>query len=230
MSIEARKIRLIMELRLSGIVDTRVLAAIERVPREKFVPEPFRDQAYHNCALPLGHGQTISQPLVVGMMTQALELGERMKVLEVGTGSGYQAAVLSRLCRRVYTVERHRPLLVGAIARFEALRMHNITTRVGDGTKGWREQAPFDRVLITAAADAIPLAVLDQLVMGGVMVMPLGAEGGEQQIVRVRRTDDGFETEKLSSVRFVPLVAGALPEDVEWAARKSDTVISPRGA
>ncbi len=220
MSIEARKIRLIMELRLSGVVDLRVLAAIERVPREQFVPEPFRDRAYQNCALPLGHGQTISQPLVVGMMTQALDVGERMKVLEVGTGSGYQAAVLSRLCRRVYTVERHRPLLMGAIARFEALRMHNITTRVGDGTKGWREQAPFDRVLITAAADTMPDMLMDQLVIGGVLVMPLGAEGGEQKVVRVRRTAEGFETETLSPTRFVPLVAGALPEDVEWAARR----------
>ena len=196
---------------------------MERVPRDKFVPEPFRDRAYQNCALPLGHGQTISQPLVVGMMTQALDVGERMKVLEVGTGSGYQAAVLSRLCRRVYTIERHRPLLMGAIARFEALRMHNITTRVGDGAKGWREQAPFDRILITAAADAIPEEVLEQLVLVGIMVMPLGAEGGDQQIVRVRRTVDGFDSETLSSVRFVPLVAGALPEDIEWAARRADS-------
>ncbi|MEO5373350.1 MAG: protein-L-isoaspartate(D-aspartate) O-methyltransferase [Alphaproteobacteria bacterium] len=217
MSLDARKIRLIMELRQSGIVDLRVLEAMERTPREHFVPEPFQDQSYQNRALPLGHGQTISQPLVVAEMTQALALGERMKVLEIGTGSGYQAAILARLCRRVYTVERHRPLLREAILRFEHLRLHNITTRVGDGTRGWHEQAPFDRILVTAAAETIPEAMIDQLAKGGLMVLPLVRSASDQHIVRVRRTETGYDTERLSPARFVPLVAGALPEDLEWA-------------
>lgn len=221
MSLEARKIRLIMELRLSGVTDLRVLEAIERTPRECFVPEPFQDQAYQNRALPLGHGQTISQPLVVAAMTQALGLGERMKVLEIGTGSGYQAAILSRLCRRVYTVERHRPLLKDALGRFERLRLHNITTRIGDGTKGWREQAPFDRILVTAAAESVPEAMLDQLAEGGLMVLPLVKTAQDQHIVRVSRTGDGYETQVLSEAKFVPLVAGALPEDLEWALTRN---------
>lgn len=127
-----------MELRQAGIVDLRVLEAIERIPRELFVPALFQDQAYMNRALPIDHGQTISQPLVVAEMTQALKVGERMKVLEIGTGSrGYQAAVLARLCWRVYTMERYRPLHLEAVARFARLRLHNIIARVGDGTKGW---------------------------------------------------------------------------------------------
>ena len=139
MSIEARKIRLIMELRRQGLADTAVLSAIERIPREAFVPPTFRDQSYEDRALPIGHGQTVSQPSVVAVMTQALEVDKRMKVLEIGTGSGYQAAVLSRLCRRLYSVERIAPLLQEAEERFKALRLHNITTRHGDGWKGWPE-------------------------------------------------------------------------------------------
>ena len=156
MSLEARKIRLVMELRRQGVTDKAVLSAIERVPRELFVPATFHDQAYENTALPIGHGQTISQPAVVAYMTQALELGPRMKVLEVGTGCGYQAAVLARLCRRVYTVERHRELRREAEARFAELRIRNITSRWGDGTKGWTEQAPFDRIIVTAGAPQVP--------------------------------------------------------------------------
>ncbi|MDX2224211.1 MAG: protein-L-isoaspartate(D-aspartate) O-methyltransferase, partial [Rhodospirillaceae bacterium] len=145
MSQDTRKIRLIMDLRNQGVTDTRVLAAIERTPRETFVEEQFLDQAYANQALPITCGQTISQPLVVGLMTQALDVGDRHKVLEVGTGSGYQAAVLSKLARRVYTIERHRDLLAKAEQRFKALNLHNVTTMVGDGYKGWPAQAPFDR-------------------------------------------------------------------------------------
>src|SRR5439155_827772 len=156
MSLAARKIRLIMTLRRSGITDTAVLAAIERIPREAFVPPSFLDQAYENRALPIGLGQTLSQPQVVALMTQALAVRPRHKVLEIGTGSGYQAAVLSRLARRVYSIERHRPLLREAERRFTELRLHNITTIAGDGNLGWREQAPFDRIILPAAATASP--------------------------------------------------------------------------
>jgi len=211
LTIEARKIRLIMQLRRSGVTDTTVLAVIERLPREIFVPRSFLDQAYEDMALPIGSGQTISQPLVVAMMTQALELHDRLKVLEIGTGSGYQAAVLSRLVRRVYTIERHRPLLREAEARFHQLGFHNITTRAGDGTKGWPEQAPFDRILVTAAADGdIPKSLTDQLALGGVMVVPLGNDRRDQRVYRIRRTETGLQREELWPVRFVPL----LPEPV----------------
>ena len=142
MSIEARKIRLLMHLRRSGITDHKVLGALERVPRELFVPDSFFDQAYEDRALPIGHGQTISQPLVVAYMTQLLEVGDLQKVLEIGTGSGYQACILAKLCRRLYTVERYRPLLEESQKRFDALRLHNVTTRLGDGTKGWARTGP----------------------------------------------------------------------------------------
>ena len=211
MSIDARKIRLIMQLRRSGVTDTAVLAVIERLPREAFVPRSFLDQAYEDMALPIGSGQTISQPLVVAMMTQALELHDRLKVLEVGTGSGYQAAVLSRLVRRVYTIERHRALLHDAEARFHQLGLHNITTRAGDGTKGWPEQAPFDRILVTAAADGdIPKTSDGSVALGGVMVVPLGNDRRDQRVYRIRRTETGLQREELWPVRFVPL----LPEPV----------------
>jgi len=209
---EARKIRLIMELRRAGITDTRVLAAIERVPREHFVPPQLAEMAYDNVALPIGHGQTISQPFVVAYMTEKLAVGERMKVLEVGTGSGYQAAVLSPLCRRLYTIERHRTLMREAEARFARLDLRNVVTRVGDGYRGWPEQAPFDRIVVTAAAPEAPPALLDQLAVGGLMVLPLG-DDLDQELVRVRRDDDGYHSETLIGVRFVPLVAGAPADD-----------------
>lgn len=221
-SLEARKTRLIKELQQLGISSPQVLDAMARVPREVFVPHLFQDQAYLNRALPLGHGQTISQPLVVAAMTQALDIHDRMKVLEVGTGSGYQTAILSRLCRRVYTIERYRLLQKDALLRFERLRLHNITARIGDGTKGWPEQAPFERVIVTAAANSVPLDIIEQMAEGGLMVLPLSRnQGRDQEIVLVRRTDDGFITESLTAVHFVPLVAGALPEDLEWRARSN---------
>ena len=197
-----------MELRAAGITDVRVLGAIERVPREIFLPETFRDRAYENVALPIGHGQTISQPLVVAHMTEALAPGERHKVLEIGTGSGYQAAVLARLCRRVFTIERHRDLLRAAEQRFAELRIHNIVTRHGDGTRGWPEQAPFERILVTAAAAEVPPALLESLAEDGVMVVPVGDVHRDQILLRITRKGDRFEQEELAPVRFVPLVAG----------------------
>ncbi|OUS11373.1 protein-L-isoaspartate O-methyltransferase [Rhodospirillales bacterium 47_12_T64] len=212
MSLEARKIRLIMELRRGGISDTEVLSAVERIPREAFVPGPFQDQSYENRALPIGRGQTLSQPQVVAMMTQALSLTKRMKVLEVGTGSGYQASILSRLCRRVYTIERYKELLSEAEERFTDLRLHNVTTKLGDGYKGWREQAPFERIIITAAPKEIPQALLEQLAIGGILVLPLGSQGNNQELIRITRTESGFDQENLGGVRFVPLVHG-MPKD-----------------
>jgi protein-L-isoaspartate(D-aspartate) O-methyltransferase len=210
MSHESRKIRLIMDLRNQGVTDTRVLSAIERTPREEFVEEAFLDQAYANQALPINCGQTISQPLIVGLMTQALEVGDRHKVLEVGTGSGYQAAVLAKLCRRVYTIERHRDLLAQADKRFERLHIRNITSMRGDGYKGWPAQAPFDRILVTAAASLVPPALVAQLSdKGGVMVLPVGEAGGlNQEVIRVRKDGQRFHSERLFPVRFVPLVQG----------------------
>lgn len=208
MTAEARVIRLLMELRRAGVTDTRVLAAIERIPRELFVPEPFRDQAYENVALPIGYGQTLSQPVVVARMSQALDVGDRMKVLEVGTGSGYQTAVLSHLARRVYTVERNRQLLHGAEKRFAKLRLYNLTSRIGDGAEGWVEQAPFDRILVTAAAEEIPETLVEQIKVGGSMVIPVGPVPGEQTVTRVRRSEGGVTTESLWTVRFVPLTNG----------------------
>ena len=202
--------RLVMELRGDGISDRQVLAAIERVRRDEFVPETFRNEAYDNRALPIGNGQTISQPSVVAFMTQALKLDRRMRVLEVGTGSGYQAAVLARLCARVYTVERHRDLLLQAQRIFERLRIGNVTTRFGDGMEGWPEQAPFDRILVTAAADGtVPPALFQQLRPDGVLVAPVGNTFGTQHIFRYGFDADGELTEeRLWPVRFVPLVAG----------------------
>lgn len=203
-----RVLRLLMELRGAGVGDARVLGAIERIPRELFVPPAFRDRAYENVALPIGHAQTISQPLVVAKMSEALEVGERHKVLEIGTGSGYQTAVLAKLCRRVFTMERHRALLKEAEKRFAELKLHNVTTRFGDGTKGWPEQAPFDRIMVTAAAATLPTNLLESLGEGGVLVAPVGRERRQQSLMRVRRVDSELVTEDLGAVLFVPLVQG----------------------
>ncbi|HMM13568.1 MAG TPA: protein-L-isoaspartate(D-aspartate) O-methyltransferase [Parvibaculum sp.] len=212
--IDQAKIELIMSLRRQGIRDKRVLNAIERIPREGFINASFRKQAYEDHALPIECGQTISQPFIVAYMTEQLHVTDRMKVLEVGTGSGYQAAVLSRLCRRVYTIERYRTLLRDAVKRFEELHLHNITAKVGDGAEGWTEQAPFDRIIVTAAAASVPLKLMEQLKVGGLMIVPVGAPGGrgEQNLVRIERTEEGVQREELMPVRFVPLVEGVARE------------------
>ena len=212
-ALEARKIRLVMELRQEGLTDRLVLGAIERTPRELFVPPSFYDQAYENTALPIGHGQTISQPSVVAFMTEKLELSSRMRVLEIGTGCGYQAAVLTHLCRRVYTIERYRELLREAEARFTELRLHNITTRWGDGTKGWPEQAPFDRIIVTAAAPELSEVLIDQLAPDGIMVAPVGGTTLGQSLIRCRRTAEGYQAEEMWPVRFVPMMEGTIDRD-----------------
>ncbi len=208
MALLQKKLRLLMELRRAGIGDARVLGAIEKTPREKFVPPAFEDQAYENLALPIGQGQTVSQPYVVALMTEKLELGERHNALEIGTGSGYQTAVLARLCRRVFSVERHRELLRDAERRFGELCLSNIVCRFGDGTRGWPEQVPYDRVIVTAAAAEVPETLIEGLAPGGILVAPVGEDHRDQQLVRIRRHDHGFSTENLGLVRFVPLVVG----------------------
>lgn len=210
MNADADKISLLMELRRGGVSDMRVLQAMEGVPRDLFVPDAFKDKAYLNTTLPIGHHQTISQPLVVGLMTQALSVTDRMKVLEIGTGSGYQSAVLSPLCRRLYSRERHKDLLVVAEERFRTLGLTNVVTLSGDGSKGWPEQAPFDRIIVTAAAADVPTVLVDQLAVGGVMVVPVGHGDAEddQRLLKVTRTEDGAEVEDLGVARFVPFIEG----------------------
>lgn len=207
MTMEEKRAQLVEVLRGAGIVDEKVLAAIGRIPRERFVPPTFAEHAYENVALPIGQGQTVSQPQVVAMMTAALGLTDRMKVLEIGTGSGYQTAVLARLCRRVYTIERHQSLLKEAEKLLGSLRLHNITTRHGDGSLGWPEQAPFDRIIVTAAAeDSVPPALIEQLAVDGVMVIPVARSAVDQRMLRLVRRADGVDVEDLGAVRFVPLV------------------------
>ena len=201
------KARLIMTLRGMGVVEADVLSAMERVPRELFVPTALSQHAYENASLPIALEQTISQPYIVARMTAALELTGRERVLEIGTGSGYQAAILSFLCRRVYSIERLRPLLVEAENRFRKLRITNVTLKFGDGAKGWPEGAPFDRVILTCAPPEIPATLLNQLKTGGIMVAPEGRDR-EQSLVVIRRTEVGFERRELLPVRFVPLVEG----------------------
>jgi protein-L-isoaspartate(D-aspartate) O-methyltransferase len=223
-SLLARKIRLIMKLRKSGITDTAVLAAIERVPREMFIPPLFHDQAYEDMALPIERGQTISQPLVVASMTQELRVHDRHKVLEIGTGSGYQAAILSKLCRRVYSIERHKPLLEQADRRLNDLRIRNITCKAGDGMKGWPEQAPFDRIIVTAAAgDGPPEPLLEQMSVGGIMIIPMGRDKASQFIYRITKGEGDFSCEQLMPVRFVPLLPN-IARNTPVQGEEDDTV------
>lgn len=209
---DPRKIELIMKLRNQGVRDVRVLEAIERIPRELFVPESLALDAYVDRAMPIACGQTISQPFIVAFMTDRLKVGKRMKVLEIGTGSGYQTAILSLICRRIYTIERYRALLTAASERFQQLGLANITTMLGDGLKGCPAQAPFERIIVTAAARAMPSELVDQLGTGGIMIIPLDNDRGWQELVRLTRTPKGIETEKLLDVRFVPLVEGLARE------------------
>lgn len=209
---ETRLARLVLALRSQGVTDPAVLAAIERTPRELFTPDLFKERAFEDSALPIACGQTISQPFIVGLMTQALTLEPRARVLEVGTGSGYQTAVLSRLARLVYTVERYRTLKQEAEERFEALGLTNVITRFGDGGLGWPEQAPFDRIMVTAAAPSEPKSLLAQLKPSGVLVAPIG-KGPVQQLIRYAGDGEGaFPVEVLCDVRFVPLLDGVARE------------------
>lgn len=202
----ADKIRLLMKLRKMKISDTRVLSAIETIPREAFVEAAFRDRAYEDNALPIAAEQTISMPSIVAQMSQALDVQPRHMVLEIGTGSGYQAAILSQLCRRVHTIERHKELHDLAKSRFEAMRLRNITCHLGDGAKGWPHAAPYERIIVTCAAMEEPDALLEQLADGGKMVIPLGEHVADQELFLITRKGQEFITEPLGAVRFVPLV------------------------
>src|SRR5690625_696910 len=204
--------QLMLALRRHRVTDPRVLSAFEQTPRELFVEKTFDGQAYADSALPISCGQTISQPSVVAIMTQALDVTPRCKVLEIGAGSGYQAAILARLARRVYAGERHRVLSEAARERLEGPGLSNVTLRTGDGTRGWPEQAPFDRIMVSAAAEDAPSTLLEQLRMGGIMVLPVGQSDEVQQLIRIEKTEDGPIYRELTAVRFVPLVAG-MPED-----------------
>ena len=203
-----RKMQFLFALRSKGVTDTRVLSAMEKIDRGLFVRGLFAERAYEDMPLPIACGQTISQPSVVGLMTQALDLSPRHKVLEVGTGSGYQAAVLSHLARRVYTVERHKTLVSEAKSLFEALDYSNIIPILSDGSRGLPDQAPFDRIIVTAAAEDPPSPLLAQLKEGGIMVVPVGQSDTVQNLIRVTRTEDGYHYDDLRAVRFVPLVEG----------------------
>jgi protein-L-isoaspartate(D-aspartate) O-methyltransferase len=194
-------------LRGQGIGDATVLSALESVPRELFVPPALRQHAYENASLPIALDQTISQPYVVARMTEALRLTGRERVLEIGCGSGYQAAVLTYLCRRVYSMERLKPLLVDAENRLRDLRISNISLRHGDGVKGWPEAAPFDRIILTCGSAKIPDILLQQLKIDGIMVAPEGTDSAQQLVVITRR-ESGFEREVLMPVTFVPLIEG----------------------
>lgn len=207
-----RKMRFLYALRSRGVTDTRVLTAMERIDRGAFVKGLFADRAYEDMPLPISCGQTISQPSVVALMTQALSVTPRDKVLEIGTGSGYQAAILSQLARRVYTVDRHRRLVREAQEVFRALDLTNITAFAADGSFGLAEQAPFDRIIVTAAAEDAPGPLLAQLKIGGIMVLPVGQSDTVQSLIKVTRHETGFDYEELRPVRFVPLVEGLGPE------------------
>jgi protein-L-isoaspartate(D-aspartate) O-methyltransferase len=208
----SRAAALVMALRGQGISDHRVLGAMEKIPREIFVEEPFDYAAYENTTLPIACGQTISQPYVVAAATVALDVQPNHRVLELGTGSGYQAAVLAHLCRFVYTIERHRPLLAEAQARFKRLKLHNVVVRHGDGLKGWPEQAPFDRILLSAAVETVPEILIEQLKPGGIIIAPLGKDGAlesiSQYLTKIIRTESGLSRQTLMPVKFVPMLPG----------------------
>ncbi|WP_296426204.1 protein-L-isoaspartate(D-aspartate) O-methyltransferase [Yoonia sp.] len=202
------KMRFLYALRSKGVTDARVLTAMEQVDRADFVKGTFADRAYEDMPLPIACGQTISQPSVVGIMTQALKVSARDKVLEIGTGSGYQAAILSKLARRVYTVDRYRRLVLAARLIFDAQDITNITSFIADGSFGFADQAPFDRILLTAAAEDPPGPLLAQLRVGGIMVLPVGQSDTVQSLIRVTRHETGYDYDELRPVRFVPLLEG----------------------
>jgi protein-L-isoaspartate(D-aspartate) O-methyltransferase len=204
--------RLLDSLKAQGIHDPRLLKALESTPRDLFVPELFLDRSWEDSAIPINCGQTISQPFIVAFMTQSLEIQGRHRVLEIGTGSGYQTAILSRLCRYVYTIERYRSLMVEAEVRHKRLMLENIIYRFGDGWTGWGEQAPFDRIMVTAALPDEPVALLGQLKIGGIMLAPKG-HTSTQRLLRYKKVAaSDYSTEDLGEVRFVPLLSGVARE------------------
>ena len=207
--LDVRKIRLTLELRDSGIANTDVLSAIEKIPREIFIPNNFRNQAYENIALPIGDGQTISQPYIVALMTQSLDLNDKHKVLELGTGSGYQSSILSLLTRRVYTIERIKSLLVNAEKEFNNLKLTNIVTKHADGNLGWSEQIPFDRIIFTAATKEIPEIIFNQIEENCIIVAPMIMKFN-QVLTKFIKKNNILESERISDVLFVPNLKGVI--------------------
>ena len=207
-SSDERKMQFLFNLRSQGMTDTRVLNAMEKVDRGQYIRGTFSARAYEDTPLPIACGQTISQPSIVALMTEALDVQPRDKVLEIGTGSGYQAAILSHLARRVYTVDRHRKLVRAARTIFEAENIANITAFTADGSRGLEQLAPFDRIILTAASEDPPGPLLAQLRIGGIMVLPVGQSDTVQTLVKVLKTESGFDYNELRPVRFVPLLEG----------------------
>ena len=205
--LDVRKIRLTLELRESGITNTDVLSAIEKIPRDIFIPDTFKNQAYENIALPIGNEQTISQPYIVALMTQSLCLKKNHKILELGTGSGYQSVILSLLVRRVYTIERIRNLLIKAEKIFKTLKITNIVTKHGDGNLGWKEQIPFDRIIFTAATLNIPKNIFHHLKDGGILIAPI-INKSKQTLIKYTKKDNKIFKEEISEVLFVPNIEG----------------------
>jgi protein-L-isoaspartate(D-aspartate) O-methyltransferase len=207
------RMQFLLTMRRRGIGDATVLRALDEVPREHFVGRDFQDAAYADQALPIACGQTISQPYVVAYMTEQLDVLPEHKVLEIGTGSGYQAAILSRLAQEVVSIERYRTLADAARARMATLGYQNVEVRVGDGLAGAPDKAPFDRIMVTAAAESVPEALVEQLAPDGLMLLPLGPHGGVQHLVKVTKNADGeLQQEQLLGVRFVPLLPGQARE------------------
>ena len=207
-----RRMEFMLTLRQRGISDKAVLRAMDQVPREHFVEARFADSAYADQAMPIACGQTISQPYVVAYMTEQLAVRPNHRVLEVGTGSGYQAAVLSRLAREVVTLERYRTLANSARARLKTLNYNNVEVLLGDGFGGEPMRAPYDRIIVTAAAESIPQALIAQLAEDGIMVLPLGPHDGGQELIKLTKTGQGISRENLIGVRFVPLLPGQARE------------------
>ena len=205
--LDVRKIRLTLELREAGISDTDVLSAIEKIPRDIFIPNNFRNQAYENIALPIGEDQTISQPYIVALMTQSLNLKKKHKILELGTGCGYQSSILSLLVRRVYTIERIKSLLVAAENNFKKLKLTNIVTKHGDGNLGWPEQIPFDRIIFTAATNNIPDEFFSQIKEKGIIIAPI-INGSKQVLKKFTKINNTINEVSLADVLFVPNIKG----------------------
>ncbi|WP_407492693.1 protein-L-isoaspartate(D-aspartate) O-methyltransferase [Pseudooceanicola sp. MF1-13] len=212
-SVAERKMQFLFTLRSRGVTEAATLEAMEKVDRGDFVKGLFAERAYEDMPLPIACGQTISQPSVVGLMTQALKVEPRHRVLEVGTGSGYQAAVLAQIARRVYTIDRHPRLVREAEVVFDKMKLGNVTTFVGDGSHGLPDQAPFDRIIVTAAAEDAPGPLLAQMKIGGIMVLPVGQSDTVQSLIRVHRLETGYDYEELRPVRFVPLVEGLAKDE-----------------